>query len=89
MSDLDVETTPLVNGQAHANNQTERTMAESGAGPITLEGGALGLSYDIRWESHLACKAAQRVKVGRTVLIIFGKGCEGDANPRSYLHQNP
>ena len=42
MSNPDVETTPLVNGQAHAYNQTERTMAESGAGPITLEGGRLG-----------------------------------------------
>ena len=34
-----VETTPLVNGQAQAHNQTERTVVESGAGPIALEGG--------------------------------------------------
>ena len=62
MNVLDVETTPLVHGQAQANNQTERTMAESGAGPITLEGGALRLSCDIHWESHLACKAAQQLE---------------------------
>ena len=62
MNVLDVETTPLVHGQAQANNQTERTMAESGAGPITLEGGALRLSCDIHWESRLACKAAQQLE---------------------------
>ena len=37
-----METTPRVNEQALAYNQTERTMAESGAGPITLAGGRLG-----------------------------------------------
>ena len=70
-----------MNGQAQAHNQTERPVAESGAGPIALEGGALRSCYDKWWDSHPACKVAQEVKVGRTVKIVLVEECKGGRQP--------